>query len=362
MSKLFSPYYLGSISLKNRIVMAPMTRSRCIGNVPGELVAEYYRQRAEAGLIVTEGTSPAPDGLGYPRIPGIFTPAQIDGWKQATDAVHRAGSKIFVQLMHTGRVGHPLNLGEGTVVKAPSAVAVGGEMYTDQEGPQPHPVPVEMTEADIRAVIEAFAGAAANAVEKAGFDGVELHGANGYLIDQFLNTAANRRADRWGGTVENRARFALEVVAAVVQRIGKERVGIRLSPYGAFNDMSPDAEMDALYLYLAERLSEMGIAYIHVVDHSSLGAPVPNASLISGMREKFANTFILSGGYDAERAEMDLERHRGDLVAFGRPFIANPNLPTAFRKNASLNQPNFDLFYTPGPEGYVDYPPVAVGE
>ncbi len=361
MDKLLSSYRMGPISLKNRIVMAPMTRSRCIDNVPGDLVAEYYRQRAEAALIITEGTSPSPGGLGYPRIPGIFSDAQVAGWKKVTDVVHGADSKIFVQLMHTGRVAHPLNLPAGLTVKAPSPVAVAGEMYTDKEGPKSHPVPEEMTEADIEKVVAEFADAAANAVENAGMDGVELHGANGYLIDQFLNTASNQRTDKWGGSVENRARFALAVVSAVVSRIGKERTGIRLSPYGAFNDMRPDGEMDALYLYLTEKLSATGIAYIHVVDHSSLGAPAPNRELVAAMRDKFANTFILSGGYDAERAEMDLQRHRGDLVAFGRPFIANPNLVTAFREKAGLNQPNFDLFYTPGPEGYVDYPPVAAG-
>jgi len=361
MDKLFSSYQLGSVTLKNRIVMAPMTRSRCIDNIPGDLVAEYYRQRAEAGLIITEGTSPSPDGLGYPRIPGIFSEAQAAGWKKVADAVHDADAKIFVELMHTGRVGHPLNLPAGGKIKAPSAVAAGGEMYTDKEGPKSHPVPEEMSEADIKKVIAEFADAATNAVEKADMDGVELHGANGYLIDQFLNTASNQRTDRWGGSVENRARFALEVTAAVVERIGSTRTGIRLSPYGVFNDMTPDKEMDALYMYLVEQLSAMGIAYIHVVDHSSLGAPEPDMELISVMRDKFVNTFILSGGYDAERAEMDLQRHRGDLVAFGRPFIANPNLVTAFREKAGLNKPNFDLFYTPGPEGYVDYPPVAAG-
>ena len=359
MKTLFSEYKMGRISLKNRIVMAPMTRSRCVDNAPGELVEKYYEQRAEAGLIITEGTSPSPDGLGYPRIPGIFTAAQTAAWKRVGEKVHGQGSKIFVQLMHTGRVGHPLNLPDGAKVVAPSAVAVSGEMYTDSDGPKQHPVPAQMSEAEIQKAIEEFADAADNAVNGAGLDGVEIHGANGYLVDQFLNIASNQRDDQWGGSVENRARFALQVAESVAKRVGADRTGIRLSPYGVFNDMQPDEDMDALYRYLTVKLSELGIAYVHVVDHSSMGAPSPNAELVTDMRRLFSNTFILSGGYDAQRAENDLSQNKGDLVAFGRPFIANPNLPTALQKNVALSAPNFDLFYTPGPEGYVDYPAVA---
>src|SRR5688572_23958852 len=233
-SKLFSPLRLGNLYLANRIVMAPMTRSRAINNVPNDLLTEYYSQRASAGLIVTEGTSPSPNGLGYARIPGLFSAEQVRGWRQVTDRVHRAGGRIFVQLMHTGRVGHPANLPEGGRLLAPSAVQLDGTMYTDSLGPQPHPVPEEITEAAIERRLEEIVAASRNAIE-AGFDGVELHGANGYLIDQFLNTGSNQRTDRWGGSVDGRIRFAVEVATRVAAAIGPDRVGIRVSPYGAFN-------------------------------------------------------------------------------------------------------------------------------
>ena len=249
-----------------------MTRSRSLGNVPGEIVAAYYGQRAEAGLIVTEGTAPAADGLGYARIPGLFSAEQVAGWKRVTAAVHQGGGRIFVQLMHTGRVSHPANLPAGARVIAPSALAAPGTMYTDAEGMQPFPVPEVMTEADVEAALDAYAHSAELAVE-AGFDGVELHGANGYLIDQFLNTASNQRTDAWGGSVEGRARFALEAAARVANKIGADRLGIRISPYGAFNGMAPDEAHDALYEHLATKLSDLGLLYVHVVDHSAMGAP-----------------------------------------------------------------------------------------
>lgn len=352
---LFSPVAIRNLKLKNRVVMAPMTRSRAIGNVPGPLMAVYYAQRAEAGLIVTEGTSPSPNGLGYARIPGLFDAAQAQGWRAVTDAVHAEGAAIFVQLMHTGRVGHPANLPPGARVLGPSAITAPGQMWTDTQGMQPHPAPEAMSEEDIAAAIEEFAHSAALAVE-AGFDGVELHGANGYLIDQFLNTASNQRSDRWGGSVENRARFALAVAEAVAARIGPERVGIRLSPYGVFNGSAPDAEMDALYLHLARELSRIGLLYVHLVDHSSMGAPPVPQALKDGVRAAFGGALILSGGYDAARAEADLQAGRGDLVAFGRPFIANPRLVSKMRAGAPLAQPDFASFYTPGEQGYTDYP------
>lgn len=356
MKKLYASYTKGDFVLKNRIVMAPMTRSRCLNNIPGEMVATYYRQRSEAGLIISEGTSPSPNGLGYPRIPGIFSDEQISGWKNVADAVHQNDSKIFIQLMHTGRVGHPLNLPTDGRVLAPSNIALSGEMYTDEEGPKPYPLPLVMTQLEIFKAIDEFGQAAHNTVHLASCDGVEVHGANGYLLDQFLNTASNMRTDDWGKTIENRARFTLEVTKAVINRIGPEKTGIRLSPYGAFNDMQPDDDMDALYLYLTDELSKLNLAYIHVVDHSSMGAPAPKSSLISQMRKRFKNTFILSGGYDAQRAEADLQAKKGDLIAFGKPFISNPKLLTAFEHDTELTAPNMDLFYTPGPEGYTDYP------
>jgi N-ethylmaleimide reductase len=354
-SILFSPYQLGSITLKNRVVMSPMTRNRSINNVPGDIVAIYYGQRAEAGLIITEGTSPSADGLGYPRMPGLFNAEQAAGWRKVTNAVHAANGKIFVQLMHAGRVGHPANLPAGARLVGPSAIAAPGTMYTDSQGPQPHPAPVAMTEDDIERAIAEFASSAKLAIE-AGFDGVELHGANGYLIEQFLNVASNQRTDRWGGSVENRIRFAVEVAKRVSQAISAERVGIRISPYGVFNGSTTDAETDAVYLALTKELNALKILYIHTVDHSSMGAPKPSPELYRAIREGFSGTILLSGGYDAARANADLTERRGELVAFGRPFIANPRLVTKLQQGAELRAPDFSTFYTPGPDGYTDYP------
>ena len=351
---LFTPTQLGSLSLKNRIVMAPLTRSRAIGNVPNALMEQYYRLRAEAGLIITEGTSPSPNGLGYARIPGLFNDEQVQGWRRVTDGVHQAGGRIFVQLMHTGRVGHPANLPAGASVLAPSAVAAPGEMWTDAGGLQPHPVPREMSEADIAESIAEYAASAKLAMQ-AGFDGVELHAANGYLIDQFLNTASNQRDDRWGGTVDNRIRFAVEVAKASVAAIGAERVGMRISPYGVFNGQVPDDEMDALYLRLIDELNALGLLYIHVVDHSAMGAPEVSPVLKAKIRAAFNGKYILSGGYDVARANADLDAQRGDLVAFGRPFISNPDLVAKLRSGQALVAPDSATFYTPGEKGYTDY-------
>lgn len=353
-STLFTPLILGKMQLKNRIVMAPMTRSRAIGNVPNELMEKYYRLRADAGLIITEGTSPSANGLGYARIPGIYSAEQIKGWRRVTDGVHQAGGKIFVQLMHTGRVGHAANLPAGAKVLAPSALAAPGEMWTDSSGMQAHPLPVAMSEAEVAAAIAEYAHAARCAVE-AGFDGIELHGANGYLIDQFLNTASNQRTDRWGGSIENRIRFAVEVARASVAAIGAERVGMRISPYGVFNGMAPDAEMDALYENLIEELNRLNLLYIHIVDHSSMGAPEVSPALKAKIRASFKGKYILSGGYDLQRANADLDAGKGDLVAFGRPFIANPDLVKKMQHGSPLAAPDSNTFYTPGEKGYTDY-------
>jgi N-ethylmaleimide reductase len=352
---LFDPTTLGPLSLQNRIVMAPMTRSRSLGNVPGELVATYYAQRASAGLIITEGTSPSPNGLGYARIPGLFSKEQSAGWKRVTQAVHAAGGKIAVQLMHTGRVTHPANLPKGARSLAPSPLAAPGEMWTDAEGSQPFPPPEAMTSDDIEAAIEEYAVSGALAIE-AGFDAVELHGANGYLIEQFLNTGANQRTDAWGGSIDGRLKFVLAVVDRLAARIGANRVGIRLSPYGAFNGMQADAQTDALYTKLAEELSARKILYVHLVDHSSMGAPKPKPELVAAIRHTFKGALILSGGYDKGRAEADLVEKRGDLVAFGRPFVANPNLPDKLRRGAPLREADQATLYTPGEKGYTDYP------
>ena len=355
MSLLFSKATLGSLPLQNHLVMAPMTRNRATGNIPNELMAQYYAQRATAGLIITEGTSPSPNGLGYPRIPGIFSAEQIAGWKLVTDAVHAKGAKMFIQFMHCGRIGHPLNLPAGARILAPSAVAAAGEMYTDAEGMKPHPVPQAMTDADIKAAIEEFAQGAKNAMA-AGFDGVELHGANGYLLEQFIRPNSNQRTDRYGGSIGNRARFVLEVAEAVIIAIGKDKVGIRLSPFGVFNDMPLYDAMEADYTYLAQELNARGLAYIHLVDHSSMGAPTVPETMKATFRKLFKGTLILSGGYDAARAESDLVANKGNLIAVGKPFLANPDLVARWKTGAAVNAPDMNTFYTPGPKGYTDYP------
>jgi N-ethylmaleimide reductase len=355
-NKLFSKYKLGNASLQNRVVMSPMTRSRALGNIPNDLMVEYYGQRSSAGLIITEGTSPSPNGLGYSRIPGIFSKEQVEGWKKVTAAAHIGGAEIFVQLMHTGRIGHQLNLPAGAKVLAPSAVKAAGQMWTDQKQMQDYPVPTEMTASDITEAKKEYVTAALNAIE-AGFDGVELHGANGYLLEQFLSPISNIRTDNYGGSIENRSRFVLEIAEAVSLVTGKERTGIRLSPYGVSSDMHHYPEIDATYKYLAVELNRIGIEYIHIVDHSAIGAPAIPAEIKSTIRKLFKNTLILSGGYDQERAEADLQNGNGDLIAFGRPFINNPDLVERFRNEWPLSSDlKFDLFYTPGPKGYTDYP------
>jgi len=358
MALLFSKTSLGGLTLQNRLVMAPMTRNRATGNVPNELMMEYYVQRASAGLIVTEGTSPSPNGLGYPRIPGIFSPDQIAGWKRIANAVHDKGARIFVQVMHCGRVAHPLNLPAGGRVLAPSAVWAAGDMYTDAEGMKQNAIPEAMSEADIKMAVQEFGRAAENAIA-AKFDGVELHGANGYLLEQFIRPTSNQRTDRYGGSIENRARFVLEVVEAAVTAIGKNRVGIRLSPYGVFNDMPLYDEIEADYRYLAQQLNARGILYIHLVDHSAMGAPEVPDSIKKVFRDTFRGCLILSGGYDATRAESDLAARRSDLIGVGRPFLANPDLVERWKSGATVNAPDVSTFYTPGPKGYTDYPALA---
>ena len=358
MSLLLSKTTLGPLSLQNRLVMCPLTRSRATGNVPNDLMVQYYAQRASAGLIISEGTTPSPNGLGYPRIPGIFSAEQVAGWKKITDAVHAGGAKMFIQFMHTGRIGHPLNLPAGAKVVAPSAVAAKGEMFTDAEGLKPHPIPHAMTAADIKSTIAEFVQAAKNAMA-AGFHGVELHGANGYLLEQFIRPNSNTRTDNYGGSIENRVRFALEVIDATIAAIGKDKVGIRLSPFGVFNDMPLYPEMEADYTYLAQKLNAAGLLYIHLVDHSSMGAPKVPDSMKATFRSVFKGALILSGGYDAARAESDLAAGKCDLVAVGKPFLANPDLVARWKTHAAVNAPDMATFYTPGPKGYTDYPALA---
>jgi len=361
--KLFSSFKLGTTVLQNRVVMAPMTRSRTVGNLPNALMTQYYHQRAGAGLIITEGTSPSPNGLGYARIPGIFSEEQTVAWQQVTAAVHARGGKIFVQLMHVGRVGSVLNLPAGGELLAPSALALSGKIWTDNQGELPYDLPREMTAADISHAISEYAQAARNAIV-AGFDGVEIHGANGYLITQFLDPGSNLRSDGYGGAAAGRNRFALEVAIAVASAIGRKQVGIRLSPYGVFNDMSGSyAGIEAQYRQLAAELGSLGLTYVHLVDHSAMGAPKPSASAVEaicrGFRSNGGQAVILSGGYDSERAEADLASGAADLVAFGRPFIANPDLVERLQAAAPLAEADQSTFYSPGPVGYTDYPTMA---
>jgi len=322
-------------------------------------MATYYKQRAGAGLIITEGTSPSPNGLGYPRIPGAYSDEQIAGWKTVTDAIHSEGSRMFLQIMHTGRVTHPENLPEGGRVLAPSVVEHTLKMYVDGKGELDIPAPQEMTAAEIEQTIQEYVDTATKAVHDGGFDGVELHAANGYLLEQFIHPQTNQRTDDFGGSIENRARFVLEVAKRTVAAIGADRVGIRVSPYGVFNEMPIYDDILATYEYLAKELSTIGITYIHIVDHSAMGAPEVPRSVKEAIRTHFNNTVILSGGYDQDRANQDLEANLGDLVAFGRPFLANPDLVERFKEGAELNAPDFGTFYTPGEQGYTDYPTMA---
>ena len=358
-NKTFAPAKLGPLTLANHIVMAPMTRCRALGNVPNELMAEYYRQRATAGLIISEGTSPSADGLGYARIPGLFTQEHVTNWQRVTETVHHHGGHIFVQLMHVGRVFHPLNLPEGAEGIAPSAVAAKGQMWTDQQQMQDQPAPRALRTEELARVRDEFVHSAKLALE-AGFDGVELHGANGYLLEQFLNPASNQRTDEYGGSIQNRARFVLEVTRAVAEAIGPERTGIRLSPWGVFNDMATYPEIDETYAYLAEELQKIGVVYLHLVDHQAMGAPAVPTEIVPIIREKFTNTLILSGGYNTV-AQIDAALDgNADLVAIGRPVISTPDLVERLEKGLPLAESDQATYYAPGPggfaDGYTDYP------
>jgi len=359
MPTLFEPYTLGPITLANRLVMNPMTRSRSdAAGLANALMAEYYGQRAGAGLIVTEGTTPHPNGKGYARIPGLWSQAQAESWKLVTAAVHAKGGRIFAQLMHTGRVTHPANLPAGAELVAPSAVAAPGQMYTDSLGLQDYPVPKALDEAGVHEAISCYALAARNAMT-AGFDGVELHSANGYLLEQFLNPNSNQREDAWGGSVDKRLRFVVETARETAKAIGGDKVGIRLSPYGVNGGMLPYPETDETYLKLMSHLDAAGLVYIHIADHSSMGAPAVPEALKQALRKAWPRTLLLGGGFDHASAETAIREGRADLVGVGRAQLANPDLVSRWKKGLALNSPDFSTFYTPGAKGYTDYP-VAV--
>jgi N-ethylmaleimide reductase len=351
MKKLFMPYSKAALQLKNHVVMAPMTRSRAIGNVPNDLMATYYKQRSGAGLIITEGTSPSPEGLGYPRIPGVFNDAQIEGWKLVTNAVHEGGSKIFLQLMHTGRIAHSSNLPEGHQVVGLSAVKAAGEIYTDT-GMFEYSAPTALDEAGIARIIQDHVKAAENAIA-AGFDGVELHGAHGYLLEQSLNPHVNNRTDNYGGSIENRSRLTLEIVQKIAAAIGAAKVGLRISPFLTSNDMPAyeEAEVHEIYVRLAREVNHVGIAYLHISNNPGIPEKTHR-----DIREAFAHTIIYCNAFTAETAETKIQDGSADLVAFGRSFLANPDFMRRIERNVPLNEPDYNTLYTPGEEGYTDYP------
>lgn len=356
---LFESVSMGPHKLRNRLVMNPMTRCRADAEaVPTPIMATYYAQRATAGLIVTEGVAPSPNGRGYARTPGLWNAEQVAAWQPVTAAVHAKGGVIFAQIMHTGRVSHPGNMPEGARVVAPSALALAGQMYTDGAGMQDYPVPEAMTEADIAQAKAEIVLAAQNAIA-AGFDGVELHGANGYLLEQFLSPDTNQRSDGWGGSVANRIRFVVEVAQAVVAAVGGDRVGIRLSPYGTASGMAAYAEVDETYLTLTAELAKAGLIYVHLVDHAGMGNPPIPAEFRAALRKAWPRTFITGGSFDAALGAQAVADGATDLVGIGRAFIANPDLVARLQAGAELAAPDFSTFYTPGEAGYTDYPTAA---
>lgn len=362
MTTLFDPINLGDITLRNRIVMAPLTRMRSKqpGNIPQELNAQYYAQRASAGLIISEATQVSQQGQGYPATPGIYSDEQVAGWRLVTEAVHKAGGVIFLQLWHVGRISHRSHQPNGDLPVAPSAIAPSGGTYSADWQPVGFETPRALETSEIAEVIADFRRGAEKA-KQAGFDGVEVHGANGYLLDQFLQDGSNQRTDQYGGSIENRARLLLEIVDQAIQVWGANRVGVRLSPYGTFNDMK-DSDPVKLFTYVLEQLSARRIAYAHIVEpRSSLAGgqdgTVQNApEARSIFREAFKGTLISAGGYVRNEAIKAVEDGTVDAVAFGRLFISNPDLPRRLKENADLNSYDRNTFYGGGEKGYTDYP------
>ncbi|WP_129135700.1 alkene reductase [Luteimonas sp. YGD11-2] len=365
-SHLLSPVQAGSLTLPNRVVMAPLTRSRAgqPGDVPTPLNATYYAQRASAGLIVSEATQISPQGQGYAWTPGIYSDAQEAGWKQVTDAVHARGGRIAAQLWHVGRISHPLAQVDGATPVAPSAIAAeGASAFVVQEDGTPGNVPTAVPRAletdEIAGVVADYASAAQRA-DRAGFDMVEVHAANGYLLQQFLSTNSNTRSDRYGGSLENRARIVLEVVDAVVDALGAGRVGVRLSPHFSGHGIA-DAEPEQSALYLAREFSRRGIAYLHIAEPDWAGGPKLDEAFRRALREAFQGVLVFCGGYTARTADALIASGIADAVAFGRPFIANPDLIERFRAGATLNEPDPSTFYGGAERGYTDYPTMEQG-
>ncbi len=348
MSKLFTPIQVGRYTLPNRLVMAPMTRSRSDeAGVPSDLVATYYEQRADAGLIIAEGTFPSAMGKGYVRTPGIYTDEQVAAWKKVTNAVHAKGGKIFLQIMNCGRISHPSMLPNNAQPIAPSAIKAAGQSWTGA-GMEDFVTPRELTTDEVAGVIAEYRLATRRAIE-AGFDGVELHTASGYLPEQFLSSGTNQRKDKYGGSVENRARFVLDTLKEMIAEAGADRVGIKISPEMNFNDIS-DANPQETYTHLVKQLAPLNLAYLHV---ALFGAKTDYHALL---RPLFKGTYLMGSGLDKAKAEQVLESNQADATVFGGAFLANPDLVERFKQNAPLNTPNKDTFYSPGAEGYTDYP------
>ncbi|MGD0303028.1 MAG: alkene reductase [Bryobacteraceae bacterium] len=351
MVDILSPIQIGPYQLPNRLIMSPMTRCRAgNGNVPGAMNATYYEQRASAGLIVTEATQISLQGVGYPNTPGIHSAEQVEGWKLVTNAVHAAGGHIFLQLWHVGRISHPSLQPDGVLPVAPSAVQPEGQAPTP-EGMRPFVTPRALELGEIAQVVEQYGAAATNA-KTAGFDGVEIHGANGYLIDQFLRDKTNRRTDAYGGSIANRARLLIEIAETLVAVWGAERVGVRLSPLNPFNDIA-DSTPAETFGYAVDQLSQLGLAFLDLVEGEADGGLVLNAA---HFRSSWRQVLIANKGYDRARANALLASGGADAVAFGAPFLANPDLPDRFRHGAPLNQPDRSTFYGGGDAGYTDYP------
>ncbi|GAA1706748.1 alkene reductase [Kribbella yunnanensis] len=358
-SSLFSPYALGSFVLRNRIVLPPMTRNRADDRfVPTPRMAVYYKQRAEAGLMVSEGAAISPSGVAYPRVPGLWTDEQVEGWKPVTEAVHASGGVFFAQLWHVGRVSHSLTQPGGAQPVSASAVPVVDELIMTRDGRIPFETPRELTTDEVRRVVDDYAVAARNAIA-AGFDGIELHGANGYLVDQFLNDNVNRRTDRYGGGVSERLRFLIEVIEALCAEVGAERVGVRLSPSGTWMQCA-DSDKLKLYGEVVRSLDKVGLSYLHLVEPTIAGSmtveAAPDSIPSSHFRSIYSGTLIVSGDHTLESATQALADGRTDLVGFGRPFISNPDLPLRLATGAPLAESDRATYYTDGDEGYIDYP------
>lgn len=346
---LFTPLQLGDFEIRNRIVMAPMTRNRATDTIPQAIMATYYRQRASAGLIISEASQVSEQGVGYPDTPGIHSAQQVEAWKPITEAVHDEGGRIYLQLWHVGRVSHPSLQPDGQQPVAPSAIRPDGQAFT-RSGQQPFQTPRALESDEIPGIVDQFVSGAKNAIE-AGFDGVEIHGANGYLLDQFLRSGSNQRDDRYGGSEENRARLLLEITDAVCAVAGAGRTSVRLSPGNTFNDMHDD-EPTETFGYVARELGKRGIAFLHVVE----GDEDLDDFDYDALKDAFGGVYMANDGYDPDDAGRSIENGRADLVSFGKLFISNPDLPIRLRRGARLACADSDTFYGGGIGGYVDYP------